>query len=458
MKIMKSKTLLLLLISGIMILESCKKTSAELNNSGNTVPIVTAPGNPIGDAATKKIGKDGGSLLSADGKTELIIPAGALSAETDIVIQAISNQLPGGINSAYRFSPEGLSFSKAVTVNFHYSSDDAAATTKDLMGIAFQDSVGGWWRLNNFTNDDVHGILSAPIWHFSNWSAFDMLQLIPTKASVATSKSLNLQIEAMESDDDFLVDDLRSPDQIAPLKNFSKTPVIWSVNAVVNGNAQSGTISSTSIPGTAGASAVFTAPVKVPAQNPVAVTAEVDLPFKYHGKTFNKTTLVSNITITGAKYLLEIVERRDDLKMGIWVTDSASMLVDLTGDQVVISDIRNFAPVVALPNSAKNELCTFSYVQEGTGDINITAATGEIRVQSSTERALQIFYTQTGTVDYSYRQYCVMPTGVFDVTTPNVPNHGTPISSFFNLTDDVVHDDDLSLPFFKLEVKLSLIK
>ena len=152
------------------------------------------------------------------------------------------------------------------------------------------------------------------------------------------------------------------------------------------------------------------------------------------------------------------MERRDDLQLGIWVKDSASMVVDLTGDQVVISDIKNFAPVVEATNSAKKELCTFSYVQDGIGDINISSATGDMRIQSSTERGLQIQYKQSGTVGYSYRQYCVMPTGIYDVTTPNVPNHGTPISNFFNLTGEVVHDDDPALPFFELHVKLSPIK
>ena len=263
MNLTKSTVTAFLLISGLLLLSSCKKTSTESSSPITTVPIVTTQGTPIGNAVTKKIGKNGGSILSADGKTELVFPAGALETETDVTIQAITNPLPGAAHPAYRLTPEGLTFPKAVTVNFHYTKDEAAITTKDLMGIAFQDSVGGWWRLGKTTNNDVQGILSAQIGHFSNWAAFNMLQITPGKASVGTGKSLNLEVEAIASDDEFLVDDLRNPDhQIAPLTNFSKIPVIWSVNGVVNGTAQTGTITSSSIPGTVGALAVFTAPAK----------------------------------------------------------------------------------------------------------------------------------------------------------------------------------------------------
>jgi len=45
---------------------------------------------------------------------------------------------------------------------------------------------------------------------------------------------------------------------------------------------------------------------KVPGQNPVAVSAQVQIKFKYKGKSFNKTSLVSNIRIIDEQvYLLK---------------------------------------------------------------------------------------------------------------------------------------------------------
>lgn len=454
---MKKIKQLLLALCVYSLLSGCVKTSTDTGDRAKTDPIKTAPGTAIGEAASKKIGKDGGSLVSADGNVELIFPAGALDSETEIVIQAVTNNLPNGINDAYSFEPGNIKFLKALTVKFHYSEKDAAATLPDLMGIAFQDSIGGWWRINSFTNDPIHKVISAPIWHFSNWAAFDMLLLIPTSAAIGVNKTLGLEVEVLSSDDDFLVNDLRSPDEVAPLQNISHSNIIWSANGVLNGNTSTGVITSSSIPGTVGSAVIFTAPAKAPKQNPIAVSAEVDTRFKYHGKVFDKTTLMSNIMITGDKYLLEIREEKDETTLGIWVTDSASMVVDMSGNLVVISDIRNFAAVIQPPNSASANGCTTSCVNTGPGDINITSATGEMRI-STDSRAVQIFYTNTGTVKYQYHQYCVLPTGgAVEATSDPGPSEGNPISNFFDLSKEI-NEDNLDEPYIKIYAKLTLIK
>ena len=454
---MKKIKKIILAVFILTLLAGCKKTSPENTDANIAYPIITPPGAATGEAISKKIGTDGGSIISSDGNVELIFPSGALNAETEIVIQAVTNNLPNGINNAYNFSPGNVKFIKAVTVKFHYSDQDAAATLPDLMGIAFQDSIGGWWRINSFTNDPVKKIISAPIWHFSTWAAFDMMLLIPTNASIAVNKTLGLEVQVLSSDDDFLVDDLRSPDQVAPLQNISHSTIIWSANGVVNGNSTTGILTNSSIPGTVGAAAVYTSPAKAPQQNPVAVSAEVDTKFKYHGKVFDKTTLISNITITGNKYLLEIREEKDELTLGIWIKDSASMVVDMGGSSVVISDIRNFDAVIQPPNSASGSGCTFTCVNTGPGDINITSATGEMRIGTDT-RAVQIFYTHTGTIKYQYHQYCPLPTGgAYEATSEPGPTDGNPLSNFFDLSEEV-NEDNLDAPFIKIYAKLTLIK
>ena len=78
---------------------------------------------------------------------------------------------------------------------------------------------------------------------------------------------------------------------------------------------------------------IFAAPSKVPQQNPAAVSALVDVAFKYHGKTFSKTPLISNVRIIdGEKYLLEL--RETETADSFVYKDSASMIVlisDFTG-------------------------------------------------------------------------------------------------------------------------------
>ena len=196
---MKNFKPVLFVLCMLSLLSGCVKTSPDTNDPdpATTDPITTAPGTAVGEATRKKIGKDGGSLVSADGNVELIFPEGALDSETEIVIQAVTNNLPNGINNAYSFEPGNVKFLKALTVKFHYSDKDAAATLPDLMGIAFQDSIGGWWRINSFTNDPVKKKISAPIWHFSNWAAFDMMLLIPTSASLAVNKTLGMEVEVL---------------------------------------------------------------------------------------------------------------------------------------------------------------------------------------------------------------------------------------------------------------------
>lgn len=109
------------------------------------------------------------------------------------------------------------------------------------------------------------------------------------------------------------------------------------------------------------------------------------------------------------------------------------------------------------PNSASANGCTTSCVNTGPGDINITSATGEMRI-STDSRAVQIFYTNTGTVKYQYHQYCVLPTGgAVEATSDPGPSEGNPISNFFDLSKEI-NEDNLDEPYIKIYAKLTLIK
>ncbi|HLA58407.1 MAG TPA: hypothetical protein VK622_06585, partial [Puia sp.] len=155
---MKKIALLLLTATLILILPGCKKLIESLtpvipDDSTTTVPTPTEVGTPLGDPFTKTIGKTGGFIASADGNAELIFPEGALEDNTSISVQAVTQTAPNGVGYAYKLLPDGIQSKKPVTLKFHYTADDLAATLGDLMGIAFQDTIGGWWRVNNFTND-----------------------------------------------------------------------------------------------------------------------------------------------------------------------------------------------------------------------------------------------------------------------------------------------------------------
>lgn len=443
---MKKITALLLAAACILIVPSCKKILNSINPVIPDEPTITAVGTPVGNVVTKVIGKSGGSTASADGNAELIFPAGALNDNTSISIQAITNNAPNGVSAAYRFLPEGIKFLQPVTLKFRYTANDLASTLADLMGIAFQDNSGIWYRVNNFTNDTVNKIISAPIKHFTDYTPFGLLIINPTSANLQVSKSMSLAIDLVLSDDDLLTKLGPNGDEdLAPLIKVKNYKTIWSANGVVNGNSTFGTLTPSVL------YATFKAPAKVPSQNPVAVSALVDVKFKYHGKTFDKTSLVSNITIIdGEKYLLEI--RQTETASPFVYRDTASLTVIISADgKVTFSDILNFAPVTN-PGTASVGGCTATWIPDAIGEMNITSVTGTLSGSSGDpERDLILQFTHSGTVSPKFHRACP-PAGSETLGGLAIP--GFPAVLFFTLKPAVgVYFQDDGEEFARLTLK-----
>ena len=409
MKQLSTRIRLLIFLLAIICLHGCMKTIPDITNNpppgGNGTPTVTPVGTPVGDLVTKTIGAGGGSLTSADGSAELIFPAGALTGNTEISIQPISNTTLNGVGNSYRLLPEGIKFLQPVTLKFHYTPDDLAATLADLMGIAFQDSAGGWWRVNNFTNDTANKIISAPIKHFSIWTAFDMLLISPLSAVVSVTKSISLEVIVIESSDDDLTALDDNNDAVAPIVRSANTnPIVWAANGVNNGNSSSGTITGTSF-----YAAQFKAPSKIPSgsQNPVNISATVDANFKYKGKSIGKTVLTSRLRIVDAEVyqvefkILDTVVNYDTDKMIVW--DSVSMKVTIKDDAVTISEITNFESR-SMPTQLILTHEAWYFVPDGVGEINIVSAVGTVgpdivgNVGGDT-RLLALTFTESGIHD-----------------------------------------------------------
>jgi hypothetical protein len=427
---MVMKKILPLLLTGtiVLILSGCKKNIDALSSSIPDIALPTAVGTPVGAITSKTIGKTGGSIASADGNAELIFPAGALNDTTDISIQAITNNAPNGLANAYRFLPEGIKFLQPVTLKFHYTAEDLAATLGDLMGIAFQDTIGIWYRVNNFTNDTVNKIISAPIKHFTDYTQFRLLFIEPPYGNLGVNKSMDLSVHIVESDDKTVKSDPEG-DELAPLIkiNFNKK-VVWSANGIVNGNATFGTVVTNATTG-----ATYKAPAKVPSQNPVAISALVDVNFKYEGKIFDKTTLISNIKIfDGEKYLLEI--RETETADPFVYTDSASLMVLVSADgKVTVSDILNFPPQTN-PATATVGDCTATWIPDNIGETNITGVTGTISGSSGDpSRELILVFAHSGTVSPKFRQKC---SGSDPITEGGIAISGLPSVLSFTLTPD----------------------
>jgi len=419
----------LLLTLCLLYIYSCKKATSS-SSSGSTQTTVhpepTAVGTPTGNAVSVTVGASGGSVESADGMIELDIPAGALSANTMITVQPITNNCPGAGLEAYRFGPNGLHFDQPVTLKIHYTDDELQSTLADLMGIAFQDSVGIWYRFKNFTNDSVQKVLTVSIKHFTDYAEFYMLHINPDFSALAINMSLNLQVEMAYSDDDEIValpGSAPAPDiDVDPIIVYKPNQSIWSINGGIT-DQDYGSI--TSGQGTLAAS--YKAPSAVPTSgNPVAVSATIDMGgMVFHGKKFNKTTLVSNVQIVGKKrsYFIQILLTMHGSAVtatsgfGADYTDNASFNFDILSTISPVDTIRlyNFVnhPAVVNPTSGMDGPLTYTYSPDTYGQMNITGGDGNSLPDYGPGRVfignkVQISLIHTGTM-----------TPRWDVTGPN---------------------------------------
>jgi hypothetical protein len=369
-------------------------SAAQTDTAGLIVTphIATTVGIPKGEAVTLKMNKDGGTIRSSDGRVELVFPEGALSYKTNISIQPITNNAPGGAGSGYEFGPSGTSFNKPVQIIFHYTKEETAGTQAGFKNIATQHKDGKWYKLKNCSVDTNNNTIASTINHFSSYVSFDEIKINPVQAKVKVGKSKNLVVtyNSVPDEEEDLAP-LPTPkkstntdeDDLAPLPATNKIfpSLKWFVNAVPNGNAVTGTLKITD-----NRLATFTAPASLPDANPVAVTAELKgISFKDNvtGKTFKDLTLVSNITIYDKAYQITVIGIWKDIrreKMGAdyyrranvgeqIITDSSTFILHLNGIKSSVTNIENMFKD-SIINRGK---CTLTLLNEAT-------ATGVIQI------------------------------------------------------------------------------
>ena len=106
---MKKIKSLIALTACVIAFATCVENDPGVVTPEDEKPEPTMVGIPIGIPVTKTIGPAGGAISIA-GEVELIIPVGALSSDTEISIQPLTNNAPNGNGNAYRFGPEGTKF------------------------------------------------------------------------------------------------------------------------------------------------------------------------------------------------------------------------------------------------------------------------------------------------------------------------------------------------------------
>jgi len=307
----------------------------QTNLTGTNKPLVTAFGQPVGDSVIQKVGPGGGTVKSADGKLEVIFPAGAVDAETFVGVRPIHNQLTDDDNGSYQLEPSGTTFKKPVQLVFHYSDGNA---NSDLMRIGWQDDKGQWHRSKSASIDTIQRTITVLTQHFSAWAKFNRMYITPAATSLKVNKSVLLRIKVYPEkltaadDNDLLAtpnpadkdDDLVE----APENGFNTGQ--WTANGVVNGDGNVGEIT----PGEH-IQATYKAPTVVPDDNPVSVSVQI-----YSNKNGLKLLLTSNITVIGDQYHFTYIHIDEN---GCYFTvDSSSCIFNMEKHAVRISNINNY--------------------------------------------------------------------------------------------------------------------
>lgn len=154
----------------LLIATSCKKDPIENGNPIPSEPIQSARGTSKGASVTKSIGPAGGELVSGDGKLKLTVLQGTVINTTQFSIEPITNTLfEDGSRIAYRLLPEGVTFTKPVTLQFSYDGSVLENTVEDFMTVASQQANGSW-KLEPTVLNKTLKTLTVETTHFSDWT------------------------------------------------------------------------------------------------------------------------------------------------------------------------------------------------------------------------------------------------------------------------------------------------
>jgi hypothetical protein len=305
------------------------------SGGGVQPPGPTPVGTVTGPATTAHVTvQDGGTLATADGLVEVIVPPGALSADTDLTLTPITNNAPLGFGAALRLGPDGTTFSTPAKLVFHYASY-TSATEPDLLLAASQDSTGAWQNAGTATLDTTAGTIAFDLPHFSDWSLSTCARLSVDNFVLAGDVIAQLSV---------LVQCSLPAQQHGPLGGATPTTtdVTWDKRDKM-GMPGPGTLTPM------GSDATLTGTDSPPPDPTVTVTA------KWSGRTFKEdiaTNSTASFTLEGMSYLFAttpfVQTTSSPTKSELALAQSGSSLTvswPLNGEGGATSDPNNNLPV-----------------------------------------------------------------------------------------------------------------
>ncbi|GAB4012718.1 hypothetical protein GCM10028808_29660 [Spirosoma migulaei] len=277
--------------------------------------FIRPKGTPNGQLVQKTIGPEGGTLVSADHRLIMTIPAGAVKQVTNFSIQPITNTLSDSASSAYRLLPEGTTFEKPVTLQMPYTQTDLLNTSAQALFLAYQGSDGVWKYLPSTELDEANKTLKVQTHHFSDWGVFAEFYLSSNTGYLKAGESADVHLLTFDFGN---ITSLDNPEVAIAKQKTLNNPA-----NIQNWKASVGTLevhSSKTL-------ASYTAPAEVPDYGLTAlITVEVAnfIPpgqVKRIGGT-GRVTMLTTIIIEGQTYfhLFEDDDSRLDVTYGAFIS------------------------------------------------------------------------------------------------------------------------------------------
>ncbi|MCA9671588.1 MAG: hypothetical protein KC503_38585 [Myxococcales bacterium] len=142
---------------------------------------------PVGEVDPTIIGPAGGSVQSQSGALKLDIPAGALTKEASITVQALSDvTLPAGSipGTAFELGPDGLTFEKPVEISIAYAPGALGSGDQSWLRVVQILPDGKIAPTEHVAHVEADGRVVARIAHFSRYA---LANLKTAKATISTT-------------------------------------------------------------------------------------------------------------------------------------------------------------------------------------------------------------------------------------------------------------------------------
>jgi hypothetical protein len=169
----------------------------------NIPPSYPDPGNPLHvflsqkdpdwqlyQGFTQVIGNGGGELISLDGKTDFVVPAGAVITDTTFTFipQPAPTHDPGRLifaHNSFQLSAEDtygnpvMAFSLPITVTLTYTDTDIIGIPEDTLGLYYWDGAASAWEDavstcpgGAYTRDPAANSFALPLCHLTEFGVF----------------------------------------------------------------------------------------------------------------------------------------------------------------------------------------------------------------------------------------------------------------------------------------------